>query len=293
MEDSNMQKLRRFEESTVTLLAAVLLAFSYHIFVYPNEFAPAGIPGIATMIQHTTGFSVGYLTILVNIPLMWLVRKIVNPQYLFHTALFAVSLSGALLILDHIDLSRFVYYTENGTSTILAPLAGGMISGFCYGVVMKRNGCTGGTDLVALWIQDRNPQMNLLWVLFAFNAVVASVSYFVYDFNLEPVMLCIMYCFLSSKVSDMMLKGFKEAVKFEIVTDQPVELKKAIMEGLNHGCTEIPAFGGYTNQNKTLLICLVNKYEIVDFQKILEDFPGSFAYLSTVKETIGSFRRAK
>ncbi len=288
-----MQLFRRLQDFAVIIFSAVFLAFSYQIFVYPNEFAPSGIPGIATMIQHTTGFSVGYLVFLVNVPLLLLVSRFVNTQYIVHTALFAVCFSASLLVMDHIDLSRLIYRTENGTSMILGPLAGGVISGFCYGIVMRRNGCTGGTDLAALWIQHHQPQTNMLWVLFAFNAVVASVSYFVYDFNIEPVILCLMYCFLSSKVSDIMLKGFKEAVKFEIVTEQPQELKKAIMDTLQHGVTEISAVGGFTNHNKTLLICLVNKHQIVDFQKILEDFPGSFAYLSTVKETMGNFNRAK
>lgn len=288
-----MPKIRRIEDCAVIVFSALFLALSYHIFVYPNEFAPSGIPGVATMLQHTTGFSVGYLTFFVNVPLLLIVRRFVDTQYVYHTALFAVFFSGALVVFDHIDLSALVYQTENGTSMILGPLAGGVISGFCYGIVMKRNGCTGGTDLAAVWMQHHHPQMNLLWVLFTFNAIVAGASYFIYDFKLEPVILCLMYCFLSSKVSDMMLKGFKEAVKFEIVTDHPQELKKAIMDNLEHGVTEIPAVGGFTNHNKTLLICLVNKHQIVDFQRLLEQFPGSFAYLSTVKETMGNFHVAK
>ncbi|MBE6984251.1 MAG: YitT family protein [Ruminococcaceae bacterium] len=286
-----MQTFRKVQDYIVIIFAALLLAFSYHIFVYPNEFAPSGIPGIATMIQHTTGFSVGFLTFLVNIPLLLIVHRWVDSEYVIHTTVFAVVFSGFLVCLDHIDLSMLIYETDN--SMILGPLTGGVISGFCYGIVMRRNGCTGGSDLIAAWIHHHKPQMNLLWVLFAFNAVVASVSYFVYDFKIEPVILCLMYCFISSKVSDMMLKGFKEAVKFEIVTEQPKELKMAIMETLHHGVTEISAVGGFTNQNKTLLICLVNKRQIVEFQKILEQFPGSFAYLSAVKETMGNFSRSK
>ncbi len=286
-----MQTFRRVQDYCVIIFSALFLALSYHIFVFPNDFAPSGIPGIATMIQHLSGFSVGYMTFLVNIPLLIIVRRFVNSQYIIHTTVFALFFSSAMLILDHVNLDAISYNTQN--SKILGPLTGGVISGFCYGIVMKRNGCTGGSDLIAAWINHYRPEMNLLWVLFGFNAVVASVSFFVYDFKIEPVILCLLYCFLSSKVSDMMLKGFKEAVKFEIVTEQPAELKMAIMETLHHGVTELPAVGGFTNKNKTLLICLVNKHQIVEFRKILERFPGTFAYLSTVKETMGNFTRAK
>ena len=162
-------------------------------------------------------------------------------------------MSLALLALDYVDLSQFIYHTENGTSTILAPIAGGVISGFCYGVVMRRNSSTGGTDLVAVIYNHYYPERNLLWIIFAINAMVAGASYFVFNFKIEPVILCLLYCFLSSKVSDVMLKGFKEAVKFEIVTDHPEALSRALMDTLGHGVTELPAVGGFTPVSYTHL----------------------------------------
>ena len=105
--------------------------------------------------------------------------------------------------------------------------------------------------------------------------------------------MCLVYCFLTSQVSDMLLKGFKEAVKFEVITDQPKELAAAIRIKLYHGVTELPAKGSFTGKDKTLLICVVNKREIVKFQRIIEEFPGTFAYLTPVRETMGNFRRGK
>lgn len=280
---------RRVSDIFVIIFSAALLALSYHIFIYPNEFAPAGLPGFATILQYLFDFKVGYMTIICNIPLVIAVYILVGHEYALRSAVFAAAMSAVLLILDHVDLSRFVYYTDNGTSTILAPIAGGVISGFCYGIVMRRNSSTGGTDLVAALVNHSKPEYNLLWVIFSINAAVATTSYFVFDFKIEPVILCIVYCYLSSQVSDMMLKGFKEAVKFEIVTEQPEELSKALMEKLKHGVTSLSATGGFTHKEKTLLICLVNKRQIVEFQKIIQQFPGSFAYLTGVKEIMGNF----
>lgn len=288
-----MNWLERAKDVAVIVFAAALLAFGYHMFIFPNEFAPAGVPGIATMIQYLMGFKVAYLTVLVNVPLLIASYFIVGKEFAVHSAIYTVAFSLVLLVLDDIDISKIAYYTTNGTSTVLAPIAGGVVSGFSYTLVMKRNGCTGGTDLVGALVHHYKPEMNMLWIIFAINALVAATSYFVYDFRIEPVILCLMYSFISSKVCDLTLKGFKEAVKFEVITDEPDALASAIMKETHHGVTEIAAVGGFTHSNKTLLICVVNKHQIVQFQRIIQQFPGSFAYLSTVKETMGNFRKIK
>lgn len=286
-----MKRWRTVWDIFVIVFAALLLSISYRIFIFPNEFAPAGLPGFATMLQHQFGFKVGYMTLIYNVPLVILVYFLIGHEYAIRSAIFAFAFSVLLLTLEQVDLSRFIY--QSAHSAVLAPIAGGVVSGFCYGIVMKRNSSTGGTDLVAALVHHKWPEHNLLWIIFMINASVAAVSYFVYGYKIEPVILCVIYCFLSSEVSDVMLKGFKEAVKFEIVTDQPEELTKALLDNIHHGVTEIPAIGGYTHSDKTLLICVVNKRQIVRFQQVISQFPGSFAYLSSVKETMGNFVRNK
>lgn len=294
-----MKKTSRTRELIVDyivfVIAALLFALSYYIFVYPNDFAPSGLPGIATMIQYVFHINVGYFMMLINIPLTILVYRLINKDFAIKSLVFNVVFSAALVALEWLEpiwgLDALEYYTENGTSTILGPIAGGVLSGFGYGIVMRRNGSTGGTDFVAALIQYKRPEQNMLWILFSINAFVAGLSYFVYGFKLEPVILCLIYSYLTSQVSDMMLKGFKEAVKFEIITDNPKELASTLMAELRHGVTEIPAYGGFTHSEKTLLICVVGKRQVVQFQKILERFPGTFAYMTSVKETLGYFRR--
>ena len=238
-----MKKWHTVQDYLVIVFCACLLALSYHIFVFPNEFAPSGLPGIATIIQHVFHFKVGYMTILINVPLVLLTYFIVDHRYAVLSATFAVVFSVVLLALDYVNLAPFEYHTTTGTSTILAPIAGGVISGFCYGTVMRRDSSTGGTDLLAALVHHVRPEMHIIWIVFAINAIVAALSYFVYDFKIEPVILCLIYCFLSSHVGDTMIKGFKEAVKFEIVTDKPEELSAELLKHMKHGRRRLHAFG--------------------------------------------------
>ena len=71
------------------------------------------------------------------------------------------------------------------------------------------------------------------------------------------------------------------------------ELSQALIKRLKHSVTEVPAVGGFTHQNKTVLICVVNKHQIVEFQRVIQHFPNSFAYLTSVKETMGNFKKIK
>ncbi len=198
---------------------------------------------------------------------------------------------ASLLLFGKLDLSSFIDYTANGNSAILGPLAAGVISGAVYGYAIRENGSTGGTDLIAVIVRKKRPEMSLVWLIFGLNASVAILSYFVYDYQFEPVILCLVYSYLTSKISDGILKGGKRAVKFEVVTDQAEELSARIFRDLQHGVTVLPALGMYSETQKHLLICVVNRHQIVKFQEILSEYPGTFAYVSEVNETMGNFKR--
>ena len=133
----------------IIVLLASLMALSYQLFVFPNAFAPAGINGIITMIQHLAHISIGYLSLAVNLPLILIARRRIDRDFAKKTLLFVLSFSIATLLLQQLDLSTLAYHTENGTSLILGPLTAGAVSGFCYGVLFRHNGSTGGMDIIA------------------------------------------------------------------------------------------------------------------------------------------------
>lgn len=269
---------------------AMLSALSYSLFIFPNNFAPAGFNGIATMIQHIFGLNVGYLSLIFNIPLIIAVYILVNKDFAVKTLVYILTFSLSLIVLERIDLSAIIYQTDNGTSTILGPLVAGILNGGILGIAFMMNCCSGGTELVAALIHKYKPSYDFVWVTFVLNSAVAVLSFFVFEFRFEPVILCVLYCYAQSLVSDKMLKGNKEAVRFEIVTDTPQEISDEVIAKLGHSCTLITAEGCYTHNTKNLLICIVNKHQIVQMKQILAKYPATFANVSNVSYTIGQFR---
>ena len=97
-----------------------------------------------------------------------------------------------------------------------------------------------------MWSPDSLPSYrnsHFLTLTFLMNCVVAGISYFVYGYQIEPVILCILYCFLSSNVSDRILRSGKAAIKFEIVTQQPDEISQELIHCLGHSATRWRARG--------------------------------------------------
>ena len=277
------------------ILFALLAATNFEIFVLNNAFAPAGINGIATMIQYKLGISVGYLNLAFNIPLCIIALFFVDKEFIAKSLTFTLFFSLFLIVYKNhiIDLSPFVYVTTNGTSTILAPIAAGVLNGMMFASVVKTGGSMGGMDIVAACIRKVKPHLNMNTVIFTLNTSVALVSYFVYDFNVEPVILCIIYCYLSSQMSEKLMQGVKRAVKFEIVSNHYEVISKEIIEDLHHSVTVMPAMGMYSHKETKLMVCVVTKREVPDVQKILAKYPGTFAYTSEVTETMGNFMRRR
>lgn len=281
-----------FEYIAISVLA-VIMAFNYEIFVFRNAFAPAGINGIATMVQYLFDFSVGYMSLLINIPLSLLAFFYVDKKFALRSGVFTIMFSFALLLLKRADLSALVYHTANGTSTILAPVAAGTVNGAIYGAAVKLGGSTGGTDIIAACIRVKMPYFSFARVTFVLNAIVAGASFFVYDFNFEPVIMCIIFNFIASNICDYIVKGGLGALKFEVITSHAEEMSEELMKKLHHGVTVINAEGMYTHSGKQVIICVINKHQIVDFQSIVRSYPDTFAYVSSVSETVGNFKKIR
>lgn len=274
---------------------AILLALNYHIFIVQNHFAPAGLNGIATMVQYKTGFSISYMSLLINIPLSIFAFFLVERKFAVKTFIFALVYSVTFLILQNSGL-EFIQYNADGHDTIYPVIISGLISGVTYGVCFKNNASTGGTDIVAKYINKVKPDTNFFIITFTINAIVAFSSLFVYSeggLDYKPVALCITNCFLSTFTGNYIIKGTKTAYKFTVITTHPDEISAEISALLNHSSTKIDAIGTYTNKPKSVLICVVNKHQLNDFQHIISKYDETFSFHEIINETYGNFVNVK
>ena len=270
---------------------AMVCALNYQLFIFPNKFAPSGLNGICTMIQYVTGINIGYLSMLINVPLAIWVFFFVSRPLAIRSMVYVGTFSVASVLMEYLDLSRFVYYTETGTSAILGPLVAGIIFGSCYAMLLRASAYSGGTDFVAAIVHKYRPEKSIFGLIFGMNALVAIASYFVYDYQIEPVILCIIYAFTSSTVSERMIKNGRSAVRFEIITDYPEEISKEIINKLHHSATMVPGRGMYLNKEVSMLFVVVNNSQVTRLAQICRQYPNTFAIIDPVSEVMGNFKK--
>ena len=297
-----MQKKRFiFLDYLLVVLTGILVAFNYTLFIVPNDFAPAGFNGIATMLQYKLNFSIGYTYMMINIPLCILAFFLIDRKFAIRTFIYCISYSLTYLLLQSFHWIQPFRYNAGGVDTIYPVLIAGIISGFAYGVLVRRNSSTGGTDIIARYVTRRKPSLNFFWITSALSASVAFASYFVYAkeidgriiYDLKPVCLCALYCFVSSFVGNAIIKGSKAAYQFIVVTDHPEALEEEITKTFRHSATRIQAAGVYSGKEKTMLLCVVNKHQLVDFENLIAKYPETFAVEQQVCGTVGNFKRVK
>jgi len=109
------------------------MGVSYELFVFPNAFAPAASTAWPPCCNTCCTSTIGYLSLLINLPLVLLAWKKVDRDFARKTLVFVLVFSAVTLVLGQMDLSAIAY--DSGSSAILGPVAAGVVSGAVYGWV--------------------------------------------------------------------------------------------------------------------------------------------------------------
>lgn len=284
LSDKTKKRLREFLiVPLMVLFAAALRATCVSIFVLPYDFAPGGVTGIGTMIEYKTGFSTGYTMMIINAPLLVIAFIFIGKKFSLLSAVSIGLSSGAMVLMkNYCDFTSFK--TEE---PVLAAVAAGVLGGVGLAVMFRAGGSNGGTDIIAVLIQRKFPTVNLTWYIYGLDAIVMVVSVFVYNNGITPMLLSLMQEFSQSMVGDVISTGFKTAIKFEIITNNPDEISKELIEKLGRGVTRISVTGMYSGDEKSLVVCVIKKRQVAEFNKILQKYPDTFAYVITAGEVRG------
>lgn len=276
------------------ILAGMVVGTAYHIFQNSNGFAPGGVGGLATITHHLTGGMVdwGILMVAFNIPIFVLVSALVDKKLGLMMSIYLLVQSFFPKLIDLVGIKPYCY-ANNGEdfNVIFACIATGVVSGFGFSLMLRRFGASGGTYGISAIIRHFRPELNLAYVSFIMDAGVVGIAFFVYGMKVTPVVCTLLNLFIANIIVDNGLSGLKNGYKFEIVTSKPRELSEELIKRLKHGVTEIQVHGMYSDTDKYMLVCIINKRQIGEMMKIIKSYPDTFASFQKVNEVFGNFKR--
>lgn len=261
-------------------VGAAIYALSVSIFTLPNNIAPGGVTGIATVLNRLFGFPVGTTAFIINIPLFILAFRIFGKSFLSKTVVATVITSVAL------DIAPLIPYTYT-SDKILAALYGGVLSGFGLSLVFLRGGTTGGTDIGARLINHAFSGISVGRAVLILDAAVVIMSAVAFA-SIESALHSVIVIFVTSKVIDTVIYGVDRGKLVYIVTGKGEKVSKAIMDELERGVTVIPSRGGYTGEQKDTLMCALRLNEVSSVRRMVQqNDPQSFMIISDASEIVG------
>lgn len=270
---------REIRNYIVITLAAVVYAAGVSLFLDPNDLAPGGVTGIAILLSRLISIKTGTLILLLNIPLLLLGMWKFGWKFIVSTfyAIFAISI--ATDILEPIGaLTR---------EPILAAMAGGALSAAALGVVFKAGATTGGMDIIIKVLRLKYPHMRTGFLFMITDVLIASCSGFVFG-NVDIVLYALIAVFVMSVVLDMVLYGKDEAKLIYIISDYPAEITDRILEEIDVGVTYLEGKGGYSSQNKQVIMCVTKKQQAPRIEVVVkEEDPHAFMIVTSASEIYG------
>ncbi|WP_258535716.1 YitT family protein [Bacillus sp. 03113] len=267
----------RVLEIIYVLIGAAVVALTFNVFLLPNRVASGGVSGISTILHALVGWEPAYVQWAFNIPLFIAGVIFLGKQF------------GLKTLVGTIFVPLVVYATKDldpwTNDPLLAALFGGIGIGIGIGIVFRGKASTGGTDLAAQIIH-KYFGLSLGTCVAIIDGMIVLTAAIVFD--IEQGLYALIALFVTSKTIDLVQIGLGRSKMTIIITEKQLEVRKAILEKIDRGVTKLPAFGGYTDQERPILMCVVDQTEFTKLKQLVKSIDSSaFIIVTDAFEVLG------
>ena len=263
------------------MLGAAVYAVGFQFFMFPNTIVSGGVVGIAMIINVFTSLPVGFLTVLMNVPLFIIAWKYFGLDFLLGS-LAGVAMSS--LFVDLLALSNIVATND----PMLASIIGGVIKGAGLGMIYYVGATTGGVDIVAKFLRQRHAHINFGTIILIMDVVII-VGYALVLKRYESAMYSLIAMFVVSKVIDLVLYGMDNSSVCYVISEHSDEIVHEIISGRVHrGVTILNGAGAYSGRPEKVLMCVIKRHQISEFRRMIRSIdPNSFCIVTDAKDVFG------
>lgn len=269
----------------VVVIGAFLNALAMNLFLIPANIYASGFTGLAQLLSRLVGsfapfnISTGILLFILNIPVTIIAWRKVGKSFTFYSFLSVILMSVFLEMIPIVHVSPDI---------LLNAVFGGVIAAVGVGITLKYGASTGGMDIIAMLL-SRMKGRPVGTYLFALNGIIIVTAGYIY--GPEKALYTIVTLYTSTRVIDA-IHTRHEKLTVMIITKKADELKQAIHSKLVRGITSLPAKGGFTNENKEMLMIVITRYELYELEKVIQETDSqAFTNIVETAHVFGMFRK--
>lgn len=277
------------QDYALITLSSLIQAVSLRLFFVPANLASGGVSGVAQLINFYTGFPIGLMVFIGNIPLFLLGWRFLGGRaFAFKTAYAIITYS----ILTDLILKAplFMKYSQALIDDLqgdifLNAFYGAIVSGIGYGLVYRARGTSGGSDILARILNHSHGVSMTQSYLMVDTAVILAAGFV---FGWKEALYAMITLYVSGLVSETVLEGGTTARTAMIVTSKVDEVAQRVLAELVRGVTVLDGTGAYTGEYRPVIYCVINRAEVATLKAIVHEAdPEAFMVIGVAHEALG------
>lgn len=270
---------QQIEKVTMITIGALLVAIALNFFLIPANVFASGFTGVAQLLATLLPLSTGILLFLLNIPVAILGWLKLGKSFTLYSFL---NIALTTLFLELIPIVHI------SPDILLNAVFGGVITAIGVGLTLRWGASTGGVDIIAL-VLSKESDRSIGIYFFLINALVVTASGFLFD--IEKALYTLVTLYVTSRVIDVIHTRYVKLTAM-IVTSKAESLLQAIYEKIQRGVTRVPAKGGYSAEDKEILLVTLTMYEVYELRRIIQQVDEkAFTTILETAKIFGFFRK--
>lgn len=272
-------------------IAGLINAFGVTVFLNPVNLYDSGISGTSMLLSQITpaAFSLSFFLIILNVPLfLFGLKKQGWPFTIYSLYAVIIYSLGAWLITDVLPIEVNLASPLAGNDLLLCALFGGLISGIGSGLTIRYGGAIDGIEVMAV-IFAKRLNVTVGTFVMVYNVILYIVSGIVIQNWVLPLYSIVTYG-AALKTIDFIVEGLDRNKAVMIITNMADDIGDALSDTFGSGYTVLPAIGGYSGHEKTVIYFVVNRFEIARMKDIVHEI-DPHAYI-TITEIADVFKNS-
>ena len=276
---------RTFRLYLVITIGSIIAALGYALFQVPHGIAAGGVSGIAILVNRFTGWQVGAMVWLMNVPILVLGFHHLGRWRFLGKTVYGVTVFS---IASDLMLARMPHVMESFPVTevvLLSAIYAGVIGGVGLGMVFGAGGSLGGTGVIGRILQNKWGVPLSSIYLYTDGGIIILAGILL---GWEAGLFAMLTLFLNGVASDHVLEGPSAVRTATIITNEPERVSAALSDRLGRGATFWTVTGSYTKQPRGMVLCTIGRPQVNELKRVVGEVdPVAFLTIGVSHQAYG------